>query len=231
MEEIITIQQKKEKKKKAPFVAGIFILLLAVVGILSIISLIVGFFGGNKSQTEEYGEYAQFLTWVVGVDPDSFSDITEANKEDLRNIALSSLMSDDVKSGEFKVTENGLEVPAKAVEDYYAEMFGTDNPIVHGDVIGYGYQFTYDKKTNMYYVPLSGTTPPFTAQIESAEVSGDIIELRVGYIATGKIEVQADGSVKAVDPDKYADITIKKTDNGYQLISLNMVTMGEHEAE
>lgn len=231
MEEIITIQQKKEKKKKAPFIAGIVILLLAVVGVLSIISLIVGFFGGNKSQTEEYGEYAQFLTWVVGVDPDSFSDITEANKEDLRNIALSSLMSDDVKSGEFKVTENGLAVPAKVVEDYYVKMFGTDNPIVHGDVIGYGYQFTYDKKANTYYVPLSGTTPPFTAQIESAEVSGDIIELRVGYIATGKIEVLADGSVKAVEPDKYADITIKKTDDGYQLISLNMVTMGEHEAE
>lgn len=231
MEEIITIQQKKEKKKKAPFVAGIIILLLAVVGILSIISLIVGLVGGNKSKAKEYGEYAQFLTWVVGVDPDSFNDITEANKEDLRNIALSSLMSDNVKSGDYKVTDKGLEVPAEVVEDYYNNMFGTDNPIVHGDVVGYGYHYTYDKKTNMYYVPLSGATPPFTALIESAEVSGNIIELRVGYVATGKIEVQADGSIKAVDPDKYADITIKKTDNGYQLISLNMVTMGEHEAK
>ncbi len=229
MEEIITIQQKKEKKKKAPFVAGIIILLLAVVGILSIISLIVGFFGGENSEEAKYGEYADFLTWVVGVDPDSFNDITEANKEDLRNIALSSLMSDNVKSGDYKVTENGLVVPAKVVENYYNKMFGTDNPIVHGDVVGYGYQFVYDKKANVYYVPLSGTTPTFTPQIESAEVSGDIVELRVGYIATGKVEVQADGSVKAVEPDKYADITIKKTDSGYQLISLNIVTMGEHE--
>lgn len=229
MEEIITIQQKKEKKKKAPLIAGVVVLLLAVVGILSIISLLVGLFGNDASKAEEYGEYADFLTWVVGVDPDSFDDITQANKEDLRNIALSSLMTDDVKTGDYEITENGLKVPAADVEAYYNQMFGTDNPIIHGDVVGYGYQFTYDKNENVYYVPLSGTTPTYTAQIESVEVSGDIVELRVGYVATGKVEVQADGSVKPVDPDKYADITIKKTDNGYQLISLNVVTMGEHE--
>lgn len=229
MEEIITIQQKKVKKKKAPLIAGIAILLLAVVGILSIISFLVGLFGKEASKAEKYGEYADFLTWVVGVDPDSFSNISEANKEDLRNIALSSLMTDNVKTGDYEITENGLKVPAADVEAYYNNMFGTDNPIVHGDVVGYGYQFTYDKKENVYYVPLSGTTPTYTPQIESADVSGDIVELRVGYVATGKVEVQADGSVKAVDPDKYADITIKKTDNGYQLVSLTVVTMGEHE--
>jgi hypothetical protein len=210
-------------------IAGIAILLLAVVGILSIISFLVGLFGKDASKAEEYGEYADFLTWVVGVDPDSFSNISEANKEDLRNIALSSLMTDNVKTGDYEITENGLKVPAADVEAYYNNMFGTDNPIVHGDVVGYGYQFTYDKKENVYYVPLSGTTPTYTPQIESADVSGDIVELRVGYVATCKVEVQADGSVKAVDPDKYADITIKKTDNGYQLVSLTVVTMGEHE--
>lgn len=230
MEEIITIQQKKEKKKKAPLIAGIVVLLLAVVGILSIISLLIGLFGNKSSQAEKYGEYADFLTWVVGVDPDSFNNITEANKEDLRNIALSSLMADNIKTGEFQTTENGLKIPAKKVEDYYNKMFGTDNPIVHGDVVGYGYQFIYDKKANVYhYTILSGATPTYTAQIESAEVSGDVIELRVGYVATSKLEVQADGSMKAVDPDKYADITIKKTDNGYQLISLNITTIGEYE--
>lgn len=231
MDEIITIQHKKEKKKKAPFIAGLIILLLAIVGVVSIVSLCIKTFSDSSSNAEKYGEYADFLTWVVGVDPDSFDDITQANKEDLRNIALSTLMTDNVKTGDYEITENGLKVPASDVEACYNKMFGTDNPIVHGDVIGYGYQFTYDKKANVYYVPLTGTTPPFTAQIESAEESGDIIELKVGYVNTGKIEIQADGSVKSAEPDKYAEITIKKTESGYQLISLNVVTMGEHEAE
>ncbi len=229
MDEIITVQQKKEEKKKAPFIVGIIVLVLAIVGVVSIVERCIGAVNTQSEVNAEYADYADFLTWIVGVDPDPFSDITKANKEALRNIAICDLLSDSVKTGEYEVSEKGLTVPAAAVEGHYNAMFGTENPLVHGTVVGYGYQFDYDANKNVYYVPLSGATPPFAVRIESVEKSGGVIQLRVGYVGTGNVEIQPDGSIGAADPDKYADITLKKTENGYNLISLMTVTVGEHQ--
>lgn len=229
MDEIITVQQKKEKKKKAPFIAGILVIVLAIVGVVSIVEKFVGVVNTQSEVDAEYAEYADFLTWVVGVDPDPFSDITKANKESLRNIAICDLLSDSVKTGEYEVSEKGLSVPAAAVEEHYVAMFGSENPLVHGTVVGYGYQFDYDQNKAVYYVPLSGATPPFAVRIESVDKSGDVIQLRVGYVGTGNVEIKPDGSIGASDPDKYADITLQKTGSGYNLISLMTVTVGEHQ--
>ncbi len=229
MDEIITVQQKKEKKKKAPFIAGVLVLALAIVGVVAIVEKVVGAVNTEAEINAEYAEYADFLMWVVGVDPEPFSDITKANKDDLRNIAICDLLSDGVKTGQYEVSEKGLAVPAADVEAHYNKMFGTENPILHGTVVGYGYQFDYDQNSAVYYVPLSGATPPFAVRIESVEKSGGVIQLRVGYVGTGNVEIQPDGSIGAADPDKYADITLQKTDNGYHLISLMTVTVGEHQ--
>ncbi len=226
MEDIITIQTKP-KKKKAPFVAGVFILILAVVGIINIVNFVMQKFTPETDTEKQTTEYAQFLTWVVGVDPDSFADITSANKDDLRNIAICTLMNDDVSTSTYAVTEKGMIIPATDVEKYYANMFGTDAAIVHGSVVGYGYEFVYDQATASYYIPLTGVTPPFAVRIESAVATGDFIELRVGYVGTSNVEVDAEGNLTAAQPDKYADITLKRTETGFNLISLMTVTVGE----
>lgn len=223
MDEIITI---KDKKKKAPFIAGLLILVLAIVGIISIGAQIKNLVAPS-SENADTQEYAQFLTWVVGVDPTSFADITSANKDDLRNIAICSLMNDDLTTSSYNVSEKGLVVPADDVEGYYTAMFGDDCEIVHASVIGYGYEFIYDAAANVYYVPLTGVTPPFSVRIESVKTTGDLIKLRVGYVSTSNVEVDANGNLVAAQPDKYSDITLKKTETGFNLISLMSVTVGE----
>ena len=228
MEEIITIEEKV-KKKKLPFAAGLLILILAVIGLVNVVGFVRDIVAPPTDETAQFQEYADFLTWVVGVDPASFADITSANKDDLRNIAICSLMNDEVTTSTYDVTERGLVVPAADVEKYYHSIFGADNQIVHASVVGYGYEFAYDEAKAVYYVPLTGVTPPFSARIESAKLTGDFIQLRVGYVGISKVEVDANGNLQAAQPDKYADITIKKTDTGYNLISLMAVTVGEHK--
>ncbi len=227
MEEIITIEEK-EKKKKGPFIVGIVILLLAIVGLVNIVGFVVDIVTPQTDEDAALQEYSQFLSWVVGVDPASFSDITTANKDDLRNIAICSLMNDDVTTSSYNVTEKGLVVPAVDVEQKYISMYGADTQIVHASVVGYGYEFVYDAANGVYYVPLTGVTPPFSVRIESAKVTGDFIQIRVGYVGTSNVEVDASGALQAAQPDKYADVTLKKTDTGYNLISLMAVTVGEH---
>ncbi|MGN1316406.1 MAG: hypothetical protein ACI4VW_05010 [Acutalibacteraceae bacterium] len=226
MSEIVTVNKKK---KVGSFIIGLVVLALAITGAVSIVRIVADRFFSAEEETADYTGYAEFLTWVVGVDPDSFSDITKADKEALLNIAICTLLTDDTKTGDYNVTEKGLVVPAEDVEGYYLKMFGPDVEIVHSSVMGYGYEFTYDATAQTYTVPLTGVTPPFTVRIESVEKTGGLAVLRVGYVGTNNIEVRADGTISATQPDKYADITLKETETGYNLISLMAVTVGEYQ--
>lgn len=226
MSEIVTVNKKK---KIGSFIIGLLVLALAVTGVVSIVRIAVDKFYSGEEEVVDYSGYAEFLTWVVGVDPGSFSDITKADKASLLNIAICTLLTDEVQTGEYNVTEKGLIVPAEDVESYYLKMFGPDVEIVHASVVGYGYEFTYDASSKSYTVPLTGVTPPFTARIESVEKTGGLAILRVGYVGTNNIEVSPDGTLSATQPDKYADITLKETETGYNLISVMAVTVGEYQ--
>ncbi len=226
MSEIVTVNKKK---KVGSFIIGLLVLALAITGVVSIGKFAIEKFYSGEEEVVDYSGYAEFLTWVVGVDPDSFSDITKADKNALLNIAICTLLTDDVKTGDYNVTEKGLIVPAEDVAGYYLKMFGPDVEIVHSTVMGYGYEFTYDASENTYTVPLTGVTPPFTVRIESVEKTGGLAVLRVGYVGTNNIEVDPDGTIAATQPDKYADITLKETETGYNLISVMAVTAGEYQ--
>ncbi|MGN0526367.1 MAG: hypothetical protein ACI4IF_02950 [Acutalibacteraceae bacterium] len=223
--EIVTV---KKGRKALSFIIGLVVLALAVTGAVSIVNFAIDKFYTAEEESVDYTEYSEYLTWVVGVDPDSFADITKADKESLLNIAICTLLTDGVKTGDYNVTEKGIIIPAEDVEGYFLKMFGTDVEIVHSTVTGYGYEFIYDATAKTYIAPLTGVTPPFTARIESVEKTGGLVSLRVGYVGTNNIEVLADGTITPAQPDKYADITLKETENGFNLISLMMVTNGEY---
>lgn len=226
MSEVVAVSKTK---KVFSFLIGLIVLALAVTGVVSIVNFALDKVAEKNNETEDYSAYADFLTWVVGVDPDSFTDITKADKNTLLNIALCTLLTDDVQTGEYAVTEKGMIVPAEDVEAYYLKMFGADVEIVHSSVVGYGYEFTYDATAKTYTVPLTGVTPPFSVRIDSVEKTGGFVVLRVGYVGTNNIEVNPDGTLTATQPDKYADITLKETEKGFNLISLMAVTTGEYQ--
>ncbi len=226
MDEVIKV---KKKNRIVPFIIGLLILVLAVFGIVKISGMIKDAAEKKKNAEADYSPYTDYLTWVVGIDPDPFTDITKANYDDLLNIAICTLLTDGVKTGEYNVTDEGLIVPATDVEEYFVNMFGTDVQIVHSSIVGYGYQFTYNEKSRSYTVPITGVTPPFTARIESAEHTGSLVTLRVGYVGTSNIEVGIDGTLSAAQPDKYRNITLKETETGYNLISIEALTVGEYE--
>lgn len=228
MDDIITIQTKE--KKKAPFIAGVVIIVLAIIGLVNVVGWVSGVVSpGNKKSNDDYEEYATYLKWVVGVDPAPFSDISKADKDSLRNIAICSLLNEGTTTDTYEVTEKGIMVPAKDVERVYYSMFGSESPIVHNDVVGYGYEFTYDVGEEAYYVPVTGVSPAFAVRIESVKKTGGLVQLRVGYVGVSSVEVAADGTLKAVQPDKYADITLKEAGDTYNLLSVMTVTAGEYQ--
>ncbi len=219
---------EKKKGRGLAFVLGLVILSLAVVGGVSIVQKISKSVSESSGSSADYSAYGKYLTWVVGIDPDPFTDITKANSDDLLNIALCTLLTDGIKTGQYDVTDGGLIVPASDVEEYFTNMFGNDVTIVHSSVVGYGYSFTYNEQTASYTVPLTGVTPPFSPRIENANKTGSLVVLKVGYIGTNTIEVEPDGTIGAAQPDKYTEITLKETASGFNLISVKNLSEGEH---
>lgn len=227
-EELVQEVEIVEKKKKAPFFIGLIVIIFAIIGVVSVGMYIKDAVSEKVTAQKDYSNYAKYLTWVVGIDPDPFTDITKADFDDLLNIAVCSLLTDQVKTGEYDVTAQGMVVPGADVEQYFKKMFGNDVQIVHATVQGYGYEFQYDAATHTYNVPLTGVVPPFSPRIESVSQTGGLVTLKVGYVGTSNIEVAADGTIAAAQPDKYMEITLKETaDGGFNLISIASLTQGE----
>jgi len=227
-EQLVQEVEVVEKKKKAPFFIGLTVLIFAIIGVVSVGIFIKDKISQQVTAENDYSAYAKYLTWVVGIDPDPFTDITKADFDDLLNIAVCSLLTDQVKTGEYDVTEQGMVVPGKDVEQYFKTMFGNDVQIVHATVQGYGYEFQYDATTGNYNVPLTGVVPPFTPRIEAVSKTGGLVTLKVGYVGTSNIEVAPDGTIAAAQPDKYMEITLKEVaGGGFNLISITSLTQGE----
>ncbi len=203
----------KKRKRKYPwaFPLGVVMLLLTLVGIGTIVSAVVGFIREKTDNTEELEHYNQYLTWVVANDPDSFDDISKANMTHLLDISILSLIYDSVNTADYELTDEGLRVPVAQVEAYYKKLFGTELPIVHGTVSQTAYTFTYNAQNACYYVPVTGVTPPFTPRVTAVNKARESIVITVGYIGTEKLSVAADGSIKAAEPDKYMNITLRKS--------------------
>jgi len=229
-EQLVEEIEVEEKKKKSPFIIGFIVLIFAIIGVVSVGMFVKDLLSEQVTAEDDYSPYAEYLTWVVGIDPDPFTDITKADFDDLLNIAVCSLLTDQVKTGEYDVTEQGMVVPGADVEQYFKKWFGNDVQIVHATVQGYGYEFQYDAATHTYNVPLTGVVPPFSPRIESVNKTGGLVTMKVGYVGTNNIEVAPDGTIAAAQPDKYMEITLKETvDGGFNLISIVSLTQGEHQ--
>ncbi len=226
MDEVIKI---KKKKRFLPFLLGLMIIIFSVIGIVSSVIFVKNHIDEHNSDNADLKAYGKYLTCVVGTDPQPFSDITKAKHEDLLNIALCTLLTDGVKTGQYEVTNDGMVIPAADVEMYFEKLFGKDTVIVHSNVTGYGYTFTFDEAALTYKVPLAGINPTFSPVITDVARTGGLVTLKVGCIGLNHVEVEEDGSLKNAQPDKYLSITLRETENGgYNLISLSALTVGEY---
>ncbi len=216
------IKERPRRKKRRPwaFPLGVFMMILSLIGLITIISAFVGFIREKTDGSEELAYYNSYLTWIVANDPDSFDDISKANKTQLLDISILTLLYDELNTRQYELTQEGLAVPAKDVQEYFQKLFGTELELENKTVSGLGYTFSYDPNNDMYYIPLTGVTPPFTPRVIKVDKTRETVVLTVGYIGTDKLMVLPDGSVSGAQPDKYMKITLRKSGGDYRVYSI-----------
>jgi|LSQX01.3.fsa_nt_gb hypothetical protein len=222
-EDFDDMRERRKKRRPWAFPLGALMLILAAIGLFTITSSVVGFVKSKTDNSKDIAYYNEYLTWIIANDPDSFDDISKANETQLLDISILSLLYDELNTSDYELTEEGLAVPAGDVESYYNKIFSSELPILHKTVTGFGYTFTYDSRDNMYYIPITGVSPPFTPRVIKVKKSRETVEVTVGYIGVDKLQINSDGTVSQSEPDKYMKITLRKSGGAFKVYSIQTV--------
>ena len=204
--------RSKNIKKKLAFPIGLIVVLLALTGLVTVVVSVVNLVDSAIVKSKNYEQYEAYFVPVVHIDPTTFDDVTKADMNELIEISIWSLLKNENTPDKFPTNENGLAIPKAEVEKEFVELFGKEITPTHGNIEGYGIDFSYDSVTGIYTVPLTGVTPIYTPDVVGVQKSTDTVVVTVACLAGDAWAQAENGEMVAPSPDKYLKITLRETD-------------------
>ena len=225
-----TLRSVHARRRTGYFIVGLLVLFFAAFGAWRLVTFVVD---GAKERAAEktLAQAAEFNPWLIpaaAVDVEPFDDITGAKMEELVEMSVWSVLNtvSDPSVYEYGVKE--LRIPAEEVENAYRRFFGTDVPIVHCTVSGYGYQFAYDELADVYRIPFTTISPLYTPKIVSAEIRGDATVITCGLVNAGLYAQNPEtGELEIPEPDKYIKVTLRRGADGDHIRAIQSSAMPE----
>lgn len=223
---------KKRKKNKLAFPVGVIAIILAVIGLISVINFSADTVKNLTDKTAEKKEYEEMLKPVVMFDPDPFDDLTQADVSQLLNSAVWALLMSEDGADKYPYSEGetfGIIVPQADIEKYFVSLFGTEIDIasMHSTIDMSDYDITYDAALKSYILPITGVESAYTPKVYGIEEQGSSLILSVGYIGNSAWVQVADGEYTAPEPDKYMKITLRERSGGLMYVSSIQSTDGQ----
>lgn len=223
-------RMRHERKSRITFVFGLVTVIFSLIGFLGCILAGVNFFRdkAQEKKVQNFESYNELLVAVAAVDPAPFDDITGAEMEELIEIAVWSIIGSDLEPDRYDYSSGELAIPAGEVEAAYTRYFGTDKPIEHTSVTGYGYEFSYNAELGCYYIPLTTIEPFYTPDVTEAQTKGDTVTLTVGLInANAWKQDSKTGAVSKPDPDKFIKVTLRSSGSASYIGSIKTSSLPE----
>ncbi len=223
----------KKKKNRFAFPIGVIALILAVIGLVSVIKFGIGAVKNITDNSAKKAEYEKFLAPVVMFDPDPFDDLTQADIPQLVNSAVWALLKSENGTEGYAYSDGGIVVPQADIEKYFTSLFGNeiDLPSLHASIDMSEYDIIYDSAMQSYILPITGIESAYTPKVYDIEKQGSSVILTVGYIGN-KAWVQIEnGEMTAPEPDKYMKITLRERNGGMYISSIQNADAQEVIAE
>ncbi len=213
-----------KKKNKFAFPIGIIAIILAVIGLITVISFSVDSVRSLTDKTAEKKEYEEMLAPVVMFDPDPFDDLTQADVSQLLNSAVWALLMSEEGADKYPYSEGenfGIVVPQADIEKYFVSLFGTEIDIasLHSSIDMSEYEITYDAALKSYILPVTGVESAYTPKVYEIEKQGSSKILSVGYIGSLAWAQIENEEYTAPEPDKYMKITLRERSGGMMYVS------------
>lgn len=223
---------KKRKKNKLAFPVGVIAIILAIIGLVTVIDFSIDTVKNLTDKTADKKEYEEMLKPVVMFDPDPFDDLTQADVSQLLNSAVWALLMSEDGADKYPYSEGenfGIIVPQADIEKYFVSLFGTEIDIasMHSSIDMSDYDITYDAALKSYILPITGVESAYTPKVYTIEEQGSSLILSVGYIGNSAWVQVADGEYTAPEPDKYMKITLRERSGGMMYVSSIQSTDGQ----
>lgn len=203
------------KNRRAFFAAGLIIILLAIVGLVSTVRFTVNTVKDIVNQTSLKNEFAEFINPMVIIDAPAFDSIEGIPQ----SVVISASIWRILLSGnteKYESTETAMTVSEIDIESAAAALFGYSVTVEHQSVTSGSSYFEYNPSTKSYNVPLSADNNTYWPRVSEISNVGDTFTLVVDYISP----IMGVGESAVPDPSKNMIYTVSRTASSMTLRSI-----------
>ncbi len=203
-------------KHRRRIITGAVFCLFAFIGVVSVISSILGAGAKIMDNSKEKQMYNSLLAPLVVYDPLPFESPRQADQTLLLTSSVwAAIINEDMTLYERNEYDQAL-LPTVDVDKYFAKLFGTSIRLTHATFSDSGVDFEYNREKGAYAVPSTGLPSGFTPQVEKIKTSFTEKIVTVGYISPqASWEDASSGSVS-----KYVDYIFEKQDGQFCLVAI-----------
>lgn len=208
----------EKRRKTLYFLLGLFILIMAGVGVVSTVRYTADRIENIVENTEQKNEFAKFIYPIVICDPAPFDKTVKLRNETIISAAAWDIILYEDKS-RYEQEFDYMIVPEVDIEQHAAKLFGTGLSITHCTISSTEVPFYYDISVNSYRIPSNPKYFTYSPSIESIEKNGDSYTLTVGYVSPTPAWLALE-SEDTPSPEKYVEYTVREDHSGYTLTAI-----------
>lgn len=210
--------EKYKAKKRTAKNLGRFCIVLALIGLVSLVIVFKDYTNRIVNNRDEMVKYEKFIQPVVMMDPVPFDSIQYVDQQLIKQSAMwFSLLGENRES--YTYDENGMIlVPATDLDVSAQKLFGEGVIINHETFDDYDATYLFDPDIAAYRVPLVAKVS-YSAYVESVEKTPEKIILKVGYVTPGNIWT-SDSDDNEINVDKYMFYDLSKSPEGVYISAI-----------
>lgn len=213
-------EQIRNSRRLARQVLGAAALLLALIGLLTVVGWLWGALRSVLDDSGRRQEYADRLYGMVMLDPLPFDDVQAVDSGVFKQAAIWGTVYEAQKDGgtldqyERDPETGSAMIPKLEIDTYIANLLGPDYEITDGSFTTDQFVYQYNEEKQCYLVPVTSAVAQYTPQVERIANSGGQLRVTVGYIPTASNSTSGEISLTApTDPVKYMDYVFTRGEN------------------
>lgn len=210
----------RNNRRLARQVVGAAALLLALIGLFTVLGWIVGLVRAALDDTDLRNEYRDRLYGMVMLDPVAFDDVNSVDEGVFKQAAIWGTVYQVQNSGgsldqyERDPDTGSAMIPALEVDTYIANLLGPEYKVPEGTFSTEEFVYQYDEEKQAYLVPVTSSVAQYTPTVEKISRRDGKRIVTVGYVPTATNNATGELSLTApTEPTKYMDYVFTRGEN------------------
>ena len=210
----------RNNRRLARQVVGGAALLLALIGLFTVLSWIVGLVRSALDQSSLYDDYRDRLYGMVMLDPVAFDDVSSVDSGVFKQAAIWGTVYQVQNSGgsldeyERDPDTGSALIPALEIDTYISNLLGSDYQFEEGSFSTSEFVYQYDEEKQAYLVPVTSSVALYTPTVEKITKKDGQRIVTVGYVPTSSNSATGELNLTApTEPTKYMDYVFTRGEN------------------